>query len=319
MTTFNVVRELTPLRWCGGLERGERAPPGMFRLPKADTHLHGPPHPASACAGERLRVIDVSHPPHHLRVRYPLRRLHPRPCLHSQQNRAFGTTSRGSAGHAATTTTRRLPQSRTRIPSRASTTLLETATCRCARRSVRTRRRPTLRSRDGRGASTRCRSSRTGDVRSSRSEYVGMLTRTVLRRLLGFGACLLGAAVCFFVAFLTLPWIALRPAKFALAFRYGDAQNCEDPQAADDWCSTQLGEFASDVWVRLFRPPLLAGNSCSRLVQIRGSHRTAKSPQAPLLEREDTILLRVPRELGAHTVFLPGGRHRSGLYPPCCI
>lgn len=48
-----------------------------------------------------------------------------------------------------------------------------------------------------------------------------MLTRTALRRLLGFGACLLGAAVCFFVAFLTLPWIALRPAKFALAFRYG--------------------------------------------------------------------------------------------------
>ncbi|EGO28546.1 hypothetical protein SERLADRAFT_380351 [Serpula lacrymans var. lacrymans S7.9] len=38
-------------------------------------------------------------------------------------------------------------------------------------------------------------------------------------RLLGFGGCLLGAAVCFFVAFLTLPLLALRPAKFALAFR----------------------------------------------------------------------------------------------------
>lgn len=38
-------------------------------------------------------------------------------------------------------------------------------------------------------------------------------------RLLGFGACLLGAAVCFFVAFLTLPWLALKPGKFALAFR----------------------------------------------------------------------------------------------------
>jgi len=40
-------------------------------------------------------------------------------------------------------------------------------------------------------------------------------------RLLGFGGCLLGAAVCFFVAFLTLPLLAIRPAKFALAFSLG--------------------------------------------------------------------------------------------------
>ncbi|CAE6414067.1 unnamed protein product [Rhizoctonia solani] len=40
-------------------------------------------------------------------------------------------------------------------------------------------------------------------------------------RLLGFGACLLGAAACFFVAFLTLPWLALKPGKFALAFSLG--------------------------------------------------------------------------------------------------
>jgi len=40
-------------------------------------------------------------------------------------------------------------------------------------------------------------------------------------RLLGFGACLIGAAVCFFVAFLTIPTLALRPAKFALAFSLG--------------------------------------------------------------------------------------------------
>ncbi|KAG1728872.1 Got1/Sft2-like family-domain-containing protein [Suillus paluster] len=39
-------------------------------------------------------------------------------------------------------------------------------------------------------------------------------------RLLGFGACLLGAAVCFFVAFMTLPFLAINPAKFALAFRF---------------------------------------------------------------------------------------------------
>ncbi|KAG1865971.1 hypothetical protein F4604DRAFT_1682968 [Suillus subluteus] len=40
-------------------------------------------------------------------------------------------------------------------------------------------------------------------------------------RLLGFGASLLGAAVCFFVAFMTLPFIAINPAKFALAFSLG--------------------------------------------------------------------------------------------------
>lgn len=36
------------------------------------------------------------------------------------------------------------------------------------------------------------------------------------KRLLGFGACLLGAVACFFVAFISL---SLRPSKFALAFR----------------------------------------------------------------------------------------------------
>jgi len=40
-------------------------------------------------------------------------------------------------------------------------------------------------------------------------------------RLLGFGACLIGAGVCFFVAFITMPLLALRPAKFALAFSLG--------------------------------------------------------------------------------------------------
>lgn len=40
-------------------------------------------------------------------------------------------------------------------------------------------------------------------------------------RLLGFGGCLVGAAVCFVVAFLTLPLLALRPAKFALSFSLG--------------------------------------------------------------------------------------------------
>ncbi|KAF9463320.1 Got1/Sft2-like family-domain-containing protein [Collybia nuda] len=40
-------------------------------------------------------------------------------------------------------------------------------------------------------------------------------------RLLGFAGCLIGAGVCFFVSFLTLPLLALRPAKFALSFSLG--------------------------------------------------------------------------------------------------
>ncbi|KAJ7223085.1 ER-to-golgi vesicle protein transport Sft2 [Mycena pura] len=42
-------------------------------------------------------------------------------------------------------------------------------------------------------------------------------------RLLGFGGCLVGAAVCFFVTFITLPFLALpgRPRKFALSFSLG--------------------------------------------------------------------------------------------------
>ncbi|KAF8918328.1 ER-to-golgi vesicle protein transport Sft2 [Mucidula mucida] len=44
-------------------------------------------------------------------------------------------------------------------------------------------------------------------------------------RLLGFGACLVGAAVCFFIAFLTLMrcfvLMGFRPSKFALAFSLG--------------------------------------------------------------------------------------------------
>jgi hypothetical protein len=39
-------------------------------------------------------------------------------------------------------------------------------------------------------------------------------------RLLGFVACLVGAAICFAVAFITLPLIAFKPAKFALSFRF---------------------------------------------------------------------------------------------------
>ncbi|KAH9976637.1 ER-to-golgi vesicle protein transport Sft2 [Lactifluus volemus] len=55
--------------------------------------------------------------------------------------------------------------------------------------------------------------------RSNEEEAYFALSRW--ERLLGFLACLAGAAVCFGVAFFTLPLLALRPAKFALSFSLG--------------------------------------------------------------------------------------------------
>ncbi|KAI9451261.1 ER-to-golgi vesicle protein transport Sft2 [Lactarius psammicola] len=55
--------------------------------------------------------------------------------------------------------------------------------------------------------------------RSNEDEAYFALSRW--ERLLGFLACLAGAAVCFAVAFLTLPLLAVRPAKFALSFSLG--------------------------------------------------------------------------------------------------
>ncbi|KAG2152831.1 Got1/Sft2-like family-domain-containing protein [Suillus clintonianus] len=57
------------------------------------------------------------------------------------------------------------------------------------------------------------------DERSNEDEAWFALSRW--ERLLGFGACLLGAAVCFFVAFITLPMLPINPAKFALSFSLG--------------------------------------------------------------------------------------------------
>ncbi|THH18234.1 hypothetical protein EW146_g2706 [Bondarzewia mesenterica] len=54
--------------------------------------------------------------------------------------------------------------------------------------------------------------------RSNEDEAYFALSRW--ERLVGFLACLAGAAICFAVAFFTLPFLAIRPAKFALAFRY---------------------------------------------------------------------------------------------------
>ena len=42
----------------------------------------------------------------------------------------------------------------------------------------------------------------------------------VLCRFMAFLGCLAGGAVCFFVAFLTLPILAIKPRKFAVAFTF---------------------------------------------------------------------------------------------------
>lgn len=68
------------------------------------------------------------------------------------------------------------------------------------------------------------------------------------RRLLGFGGCLIGAAVCFFVSFWTLPLLALRPSKFALSFRY--IQTHPSSLVTDQLC-TQSGKSVGNVWVSL--------------------------------------------------------------------
>ena len=83
-------------------------------------------------------------------------------------------------------------------------------------------------------------------------------------RLLGFGGCLIGAAICFVIAFFTLPFLAIRyvlftlsytfhdsircsrPAKFALAFRYVPYT---DLARLDLNLCHQFGKLACNVWV----------------------------------------------------------------------
>jgi hypothetical protein len=95
---------------------------------------------------------------------------------------------------------------RAQTHSRGSTTLSAT-TYRCGRAKPQTKRKLGSHCRDGSGK------------RFSRACW-RCIRRLTAPRLLGFGVCLIGAAVCFFVAFfITLPLLAIRPAKFALSFR----------------------------------------------------------------------------------------------------
>jgi len=56
--------------------------------------------------------------------------------------------------------------------------------------------------------------------RSNEEEAFLALSRW--ERFLGFLLCCAGAAICFFIAFITVPLLALRPAKFAVAFSMGN-------------------------------------------------------------------------------------------------
>jgi len=87
-------------------------------------------------------------------------------------------------------------------------------------------------------------------------------------RLLGFGGCLIGAAVCFFIAFMTLP---LRPAKFALSFRC-DIHSLSYPiflnhslSSVSGACSLCLGELLHAMPTDLGRQ-----SSCSRFTVLVG-------------------------------------------------
>ena len=173
-----------------------------------------------------------------------------RTCRRSLRSSPFATTSPSFAGRAAITMTpnNRAPR-QARTPSHDSTTLLEVAIYPYDQASGPTRRRPTLLCPDGRGAFVipcSCGWGRAGALGT------GRLTRwATTDRLLGFGACLIGAAVCFFVAFITIPMIALRPAKFALAFRC--VFLCLPPRhngrLLNYWDDIQFGESTCNVWV----------------------------------------------------------------------
>ncbi|KAJ3544602.1 hypothetical protein NM688_g5723 [Phlebia brevispora] len=85
--------------------------------------------------------------------------------------------------------------------------------------------------------------------RSNEEEAYFALSRW--ERLLGFGGCLVGAAVCFLVAFLTLPFLAMRPAKFALAFSLGSLLVMFGPHWTHKSYQTSRLERPTTILVRI--------------------------------------------------------------------
>jgi hypothetical protein len=121
-------------------------------------------------------------------------------CLLRQRNRAFEPISPNFDGLevSPTTPSNRSPQHNPPTLSPASTMPLREITFRCGPVNVRTRMKHGSRCLDGRGK------------QHLKLALGRRRIHTHFVRLLGFGGCLIGAAVCFFVAFLTLPLIAIR-------------------------------------------------------------------------------------------------------------
>lgn len=151
-----------------------------------------------------------------------------------------------------------------------------------------------MRSRAGTGASPpRC--SRAGAERT--------------RRLLGFGGCLLGAAVCFFVSFLTLPMLALRPAKFALSFRCAAHSGLSSPRLLTP---PQPREPARHVRVRRTLRPRVRSSPCARFSVLIGPLNHAKH----LISKERLpFSLAYLSSLGLTLYFSLGVRP----FPPSCV
>lgn len=134
-------------------------------------------------------------------------------------------------------------------------------------------------------------------------------------RLIGFGACLLGAAVCFFVAFLTAPLIPIRPAKFALALRSAHIPPRLRPQPSSHTllCSS-LGSllvmFGFVVHcVRVFT--FLSAHEVG-LPQLRRLGRPHHPPQTSCIQRATTFLRCIHRQPCPNPLLL----HISKLHIP---
>jgi hypothetical protein len=106
----------------------------------------------------------------------------------------------------------------------------------------------------------------------------------VSSRLLGFGGCLIGAAICFFVSFMTLPFLAIKLVKLVIFLlctvshdsnpdlqslpSHLGAQNSLSVHSSDHLtsASSQLGQHASHVRVSIF--PHRSSHALNTLIYV---------------------------------------------------
>lgn len=113
------------------------------------------------------------------------------------------------------------------------------------------------------------------------ANITGIHLADLLIRLLGFGACLIGAAVCFTVSFITLPFLALRPAKFALSFR-----------------------FVAILGIVIASNRFPQSRKSVGHVRLRGPCWPIKPPQTPHIKRAAPVLIRLYHEPGINALLL---------------